>query len=588
MHKEINEYNETTNMPLQKLPKRRKGSFSRMIAAAVIFLLQLAFLVWGLYTLSAFALSVYIVFQIVSAFTVIRIVYNQSNPSYKIAWITMILVIPFMGIIFYAMWGRGRYPRKMRKRIPILSEMTIPLYRWNHDTEMEIAYMHPAQERITKFLSKSGFPVYRHEASEYYHLGDTFYPAMIAEIKKAKKFILLEFFIISKGKMWDELFEVLRQKAEEGVDVRLLYDDFGCMSTLPNRFWAQISETGIKAAVFNPVLPFVNNFYINYRNHQKICVVDGNVGFTGGVNIADEYINVVDAFGHWKDSGLKLTGESVWSLTVMFLQMWAYAVSGTAKRDQRRIYAGKIEDYNKFLPEAPRESGPAAAQAQGQSQQARQEQENEQAQAPDRGRQAQAQQEQERSRQEQGHRGRGFVQPFCDGPFNNPNNPAEYLYMQMINHAKDYIYITTPYLVLDNEMVTALSLAALSGVDVRIITPGIPDKKYVYLLTRSFYGTLLKAGVRIFEYTPGFIHSKNVVSDDETAVVGTVNMDFRSFYLHFENGVWLCGTDTVLDIKADFLNTLTKCQEVDYLKWKKRPWYIRTTQAILNIFAPML
>lgn len=523
---------------LRKRPKRRKANLGRLLIAAFLMLLQLAILIWGLYKMKAFVLSSYIVFQIVGAVAVIRIVLNHKNPSYKIAWIAVILLIPILGLVFYLMWGRGSYPSRIKKHIPVLSEMTIPLYEHSRETEALLAEQYPEQERIMNYLHRAGFPIYRETSVRYFDLGDKFFPALIEDMRKAEKFIFLEFFILSEGSLWQQLLEVLQQKAAAGVDVRLLYDDFGCITCLPKRFEQITKEAGIRTAVFNKIKPIVNNFYLNYRNHQKICIIDGNIGYTGGVNIADEYVNIVDAFGHWKDSGIRLAGKGVWSLTIMFLQMWEYATY--RKKDVK-----KNNDYRRYGPDEAYCSKFRNA--------------------------------------------RGFVQPFADGPLNTPNETeAEYLYMQMINSAKDYIYITTPYLVPDNEMLTALRLAALSGVDVRIITPGIPDKKYVYLVTNSFYGALIQAGVRIYEYAPGFIHAKNIVCDDETAIVGTVNMDFRSFYLHFENGVWMCGNHAVSEVREDFLKTLEYCREIDLKKWQKRPLRRKLAQAVLNFFAPLL
>lgn len=513
------------------LPKRKKASFFRLFTAALLFLAQLAFLIYALYSLNVFALSVYIVFQAISALTAIGIVSNQSNPSYKIAWIVLILSVPFLGLLFYIMWGSGRNPRGTKRRIYSLKSMTVPLYKRDQDIEKDILSEYPAQTRVTRFLTESGFPIYKNTETKYFPLGDSFFEALLEEIRKARKFIFLEFFIIAKGLMWDILLAALKEKVKEGVDVRLIYDDFGCISTLPKKYYLALRELGIKTVVFNPIIPVINNFYVNYRNHQKICVIDGDVAFTGGANIADEYINVVEAFGHWKDSGILLRGEGVWSLTVTFLQVWAYAAAKSYPTE---------DDFFDYGP------------------------------------------------QKLSKKSKGFVQPFSDGPLNNPNNPAEFTYMQMINTAREYIYLTTPYLVLDNEMVTALRLAAQSGVDVKIMTPGIPDKKYVFAVTRAFYGVLLEAGVKIYEYSPGFIHSKNVVSDDVSAIVGTINMDFRSFYLHFENGVWLCGNDSVMDIKDDFVQTLDVCKEITYEQWKNRPLKNRIIQAFLHVFSPML
>ncbi len=523
---------------LKKRPKRRKANLGKLLIAILLMAVQIGVLIWGLYKMKAFVLSSYLIFQIVGAVAVIRIVLNHKNPSYKIAWISVILLIPFLGLIFYMMWGRGSYPNRIKKHIPVLSEMTIPLYAHNREVEDRLCAQYPEQERVMNYLHRAGFPIYQETSVRYFDLGDKFFPALMEDIKKAEKCVFLEFFILSEGNLWQELFALLKKKAAEGVDVRILYDDFGCITCLPKRFDVITKEAGIQTAVFNRIKPIVNNFYLNYRNHQKICIIDGNIGYTGGVNIADEYVNTVDAFGHWKDSGIRLVGKGVWSLTVMFLQMWEYAT-------YHKKMIKKNDDYKSYRPD---ESFCLKCKD-----------------------------------------ARGFVQPFADGPLTTPNETeAEYLYMQMINTAKDYIYITTPYLVPDNEMLTALRLAALSGVDVRIITPGIPDKKYVYLVTNSFYGTLIDAGVRIYEYVPGFIHAKNIVCDDETAIVGTVNMDFRSFYLHFENGVWMCGSHAVSEVRDDFLKTLEYCREIDLAEWKKRPLKRKFAQAVLNFFAPLL
>lgn len=523
---------------VKKRPKRRKADMRRLLVAAVIFVAQLVFLIWALYRMNAFLLTSYIIFQLIGAVAVVRIVLNRNNPSYKIAWIALILLVPVLGLVFYLMWGRGSYPQKRKKVLPEIAQMKVPLYRNSKETEKQLERLFPNQERIMRYLCNAGFPIYQETAVTYYDLGDVFFPAIIEDIKKAKKFIFMEFYILSEGDLWQEILAILKQKVAEGVEIRILYDDFGCITCLPKQFDKELNKIGIKTAAFNVIKPVVNNFYMNYRNHQKICVIDGNIGYTGGANIADEYVNTVEAFGHWKDTGVRLAGRGVWSLTVNFLQMWKYCA-------YNKKCGLQDEEYRHY---APSESF-CAKYADT----------------------------------------RGFVQPFSDGPMRTPGeNEAEAVYMQMINTAKNYIYITTPYLVPDNEMLVALRLAAQSGVDVRLITPGVSDKGYVHLVTQSYYGTLLSAGVKIYEYLPGFIHAKSFVSDDEAAVVGTINMDFRSFYLHFENGVRLCGNKAVYDIRDDFINTLEYCEKIDYNKWRNRPWYKKAAQGILRLFAPLL
>lgn len=501
--------------------------------------LQISLLVWGLYKMNFFLLSSIILLQFISSISVVKMVSARKNPSYKIAWIAVILLIPVLGFLLYLMWGRGSNPKKVKKQITTLSNMTIPLYKHNKYIEDKLADAYPNQQRPMNYLIKAGFPVYSGTFVSYFDLGDKFFPSLIEDMKKAEKFIFMEFFILSEGELWQQVLSVLKERAAAGVNIRILYDDFGCITCLPENFEKELRENGIQTAAFNKIRPVVNNFYMNYRSHQKICVIDGNIAYTGGVNLADEYINTVDAFGHWKDSGIRMAGDAVWSMSVMFLQMWEYATYNKKSR------TAPNQDYTQYLPD---ESFCSAVE-----------------------------------------NASGFVQPFVDGPLTTPEETeAEYLYMQIINSAKKYIYITTPYLVPDNEMITALRLAARSGIDVRIITPGIPDKKYVYLVTNLYYGILLEAGVKIYEYLPGFIHAKNLVCDDEAGVVGTINMDFRSFYLHFENGVFMCGCDAVGQIKADFLETLKYCREIDLETWKKRPKSRKAAQTLLNLFAPLL
>ena len=351
---------------------------------------------------------------------------------------------------------------------------------------------------------------------------------MIEELKKAKHYIFIEYFIIEEGFMWDSVLDILIKKVREGVDVRVIYDDFGCICKLPHHYDEKLRELGIKCVVFNPVTPVVTVRH-NTRDHRKILVIDGHTGFTGGINLADEYINRVERFGHWKDASIMLKGDAVWSLTVMFLQTWNF-------------YNNFIEDYDNYRPEKFKVEEIESD---------------------------------------------GYVQPYGDSPLDN-ERLGEFTYLNMINRAKDYIYINTPYFIVDNEITTALELAAKSGVDVRIVTPCVPDKWYVHILTRSYYEQLISVGVKIYEYTPGFIHSKTFVCDDELGVVGTINLDFRSLYFHFECGIWLYKTKSVMEIKEDFLKTLDVCHEVTLEECRNVKWYIRIIRSFLRVFAPLM
>lgn len=538
-----------------KKPKKKKPNLLRITIAAAMFFLQAGLLLFAIIYVNWAALITYVILDLVASIFAIAIVYSERNASFKILWVIVVMAIPGLGVVLYLFWGLPRPPRRIAKSMPLgsdlrISESPASTEEMRAENVKMLGAEYPNQEKIAGYLMRSGYPLYKAQDVKYYRLGDELFPDMMEAIEKAEKFVFIETFILSEGKLWDRLYELLCKKAGQGVDVRLLYDDFGSIFALPWNFGKLKSRPNLQVAEFNRFIPIISRIYIgNHRNHQKLCVVDGKVGFTGGVNIADEYANLVDAYGQWKDSGMRLRGESVWSLTVMFLQMWTYANSRKRKNP---------ENYLDFYVPFTNGALPDNAAADDTS-------EN-----PGSGRVP------------------SYALPMSDGPYGKgPNRPAEYLYLQMINRARKYIYISTPYLVLDNEMSTALCMAAYSGVDVRVITPGIPDKKYVYAVTKYYYGRLLKAGVRVFEYKPGFIHAKNIVSDGETALVGTINVDPRSFYLHFEDAIWTCGGSVVADIKKDFDETLEVSQEISLAEWEKRPWWYKVIQAILRVISPL-
>lgn len=354
------------------------------------------------------------------------------------------------------------------------------------------------------------------------------FPDMLEALKSAEHFIFMEYFIVEEGYMFDQIADILEEKAKSGVDVRFIYDDVGCISTLPPKYFRKLEERGIKCVAFNPFLPLIS-VVMNNRDHRKIFVVDGNIGFTGGINLADEYINKVERFGYWKDSGIRIEGDGVWNLTVMFLEMWNY-IKGTS------------EEYDRFKP--------SVYQKKTFSQD-------------------------------------GFVQPYGDTPLDY-ENVGENIYLNIISSAKDYVYIFTPYLIIDHEMLITLCNAAKRGVDVRIVTPGVPDKKTVYLLTQSYYEPLIRNGVKIYQYTPGFIHAKNFVCDDEIATVGSVNLDFRSLFLHFECGVWMYQSKAVMQVKRDCLETFAHSEEITLEFCRRRPAAVRAVQGMMRLFAPLL
>jgi len=382
--------------------------------------------------------------------------------------------------------------------------------------------------RLQNYLQNvTGSVVYDATQVTYYPLGDFCYPIMLQELEKAQKFIFMEYFIYEKGEFWDNVLAILKEKVSKGVDVRLLYDDMGSINTLPYKYYKELRSYGIKAVAFNPVRPRLNP-RLNYRDHRKVCIIDGNVAISGGINIADEYINRKIRFGHWKDNAFILRGSGVWNYTFMFLQLWSFVTP--------KMYS--IMDFALYYP-SDKESND------------------------------------------------GYIQSFGDSPLDDIN-VAENAYIHLLNTAKNYVWISTPYLILDSAMVNALILAAQSGVDVRFITPSVPDKKIVYSLTKSNYLKLLANGIRIFEYVPGFIHSKMFISDDKRAIVGTTNMDYRSFFLHFESGSVFYGGSAVQSVKDDFIDTFELCREVSLDDMKKRSLLMKLTGQVAKLIAPML
>lgn len=496
----------------------------RIIISAALIILEILLLINTVISFAGALIWVYTAAEIISLVTVAHIITKRGNQSYKIMWIIFIMAVPLFGVLAYLLWGGGRFWPGIKKRMKdcenkYFSELNAI------DASNSLNFNDMLHFRQAAYLKNdSGFPVYSNTTSEFYGSGEAFFEALIKELKKAKKYIFIEFFILAEGFMWEEIFKILKQKSSEGVQIKIIFDDFGSLKRQSNRFINSLKTAGIELSIFNPIRPSMDIF-MNNRNHRKIVVIDGEVAFTGGINIGDEYINKIERFGHWVDSGIMLRGEAVSSFVAMFCSMWEF----TAKKPL--IMRDYLAEHNIIKD--------------------------------------------------------GFYIPYCDNPLNS-TNPAQGIYMQIISTAQKYVYITTPYLILDNEMLSVLSLAAKSGVDIRIITPHVPDKRYVHPVTQYYYSELLDSGVKIYEYTPGFIHSKLFVSDDSVATVGTVNMDYRSFNFHFECGVWCSGAKTINDVKANFIEISEKSQEIDKNEWDKRSLFLRFCQSILHLFAPLM
>lgn len=466
--------------------------------------------------------------SLISILVAVSIINKKEKPAYKLTWIFLILSVPVVGGLFYLLFARQSSARWYKREIEKTRERARPFLTQDGETMKSFLEEAPEYAHQVRYLQGyAGFPLYRRTATEYLTPGEEKFRRLLEELEKAEKYIFLEYFIVQEGVMWDAVLQILRRKAASGVEVRVMYDDMGCFLILPAGYQKKLESMGIQCVVFNPFRPVLSAIQ-NNRDHRKIASIDGKVVFTGGVNLADEYINTFEKYGHWKDASIMLKGEAAWSMTMMFLQMW-----DLCRRTQT--------DYEAYRPW--REE-PCAVPSDG------------------------------------------YVQPYADSPM-DAENVGEHVYLQMINGARDYLYINTPYLIVDDNMLSALRLAAKSGVDVRIVTPHRWDKHLVHLTTRSYYRELIQSGVRVYEYSKGFLHSKTFVSDDRTATVGTINLDFRSLYLHFECGVWMYGSSAVAAVKEDYLKTLEICQEIT-LEDCKNSWLMRLFQEVLRVFAPLM
>jgi cardiolipin synthase len=500
--------------------------FHRSVVVGLSLLIQIAALFVMVVTFSEYADNFYWFCILVSISAAVAIISSRMEPGYKIAWLLIILPFPVFGGLFYLLVGGGHIPKHIQKRMQGIMDKSALALREDFKADDLLPLGGDAVCQANYLEQYAAAPAYTNTECEYFPLGDTVFPRMLEELKKAEHYIFLEYFIIQPGTFWDSILAILEEKAAQGVEIRLIYDDMGCMFTLPRDYDQQLIAKGIQCRVFNRFVP-VMTLRLNNRDHRKILVIDGKVGFTGGVNLADEYINLRSRFGHWKDSALLLEGDAVWSMTVMFLTMWDHC-------------CGWDEDFDRFRP-SPAPIRPWT----------------------------------------------GYVQPYTDAPLDQ-EAVGQAVYLNMIAKAKNYIYITTPYLIIDVATNTALCNAAKSGVDVRIITPHIPDKRYVFEVTRAHYPPLLRAGVQIYEYTPGFIHAKNFVVDDRFATVGTVNLDYRSLFLHFENGVWLCEAPCIRDIRTDFEQTLKKCEPISLRRFKHLNILLQIYRSVLRVFAPLM
>ena len=508
----------------------KRGILRVIFGRTMLFLLMLAlnfFLV--LSVMFEWMKDVPVLFGSMEAFTAVMLIYvlnTWENPSIKISWCVIIAILPVLGAVLYWFVRLDLGQRLNQKLVNLSIEVSTPFVPDQAQLMDAVKKEDKSLYNLAHYLQSHGnFSIYANSSVRYFPLGEDKFQEMLIQLEKAEKFIFLEYFLISEGYMWDTILDILRRKAAQGVEVRLLYDGMNAITNLPYSYPKELEKMGIHCKMFAPVRPFVSTHY-NNRDHRKILVIDGHTAFTGGVNLEDRYINKEEVFGHWKDTAVMVQGEAAQGFTLMFLQMWNSS-------ERERIFAPYLK--------LPKNMPPAE----------------------------------------------GYVIPYGDTPTDS-ENVGEMVYLNMLNQAKDYVYIMSPYLILDNEMATALKFAASRGVDVRLILPHIPDKKYAFVLAQSHYAELLQAGVRIYEYTPGFVHAKVFLCDDIHAVVGTINLDYRSLYLHFECAAYLYKVPALTDIMADFQDTMAKSQEITEQDVKKRSLLSRFAAALLKVMAPLM
>lgn len=505
-----------------------RALFRRRVIIIFLLLIQLFFLVHLIFNGSQTFQLLNIGLTILSLLTVLYIVSKKDKGAYKTTWVFLILSLPLFGGLLYLLFNFQTSTRRFTKNVQRIEEKGRLLFSLPgdgyEDAKEQLGYRFSHIRYLHDYM---GFSVYSNSATKYLSPGERMHEVLLQELEKAKTYIFLEFFIIQEGIMWNSILDILKQKAHQGVKVRLIYDDMGCFLLLPKDYPKQLAQFGIECTVFNPFRPLLTAKQ-NNRDHRKIVSIDGKIAFTGGVNLADEYINAREKHGHWKDAGIMVEGKAAWSFTLMFLEMWDLC---TGCNEDYILYYPWNDMSCKIIPD-------------------------------------------------------GYVQPYADNPMDT-ENVGEHVYLQILNQAQDYVYINTPYLIVDDSMVSALTLAAKRGVDIRIVTPHKWDKWAVHLTTRSYYRELIKSGVKIYEYTNGFIHSKTFVSDDCIATVGTTNLDFRSLYLHFECGTLMFGSSAVMEIKEDFLNTLKICRPITENDCNSNI-VMRLMQDILRLFAPLM
>ena len=502
----------------------RKIVTSRIFMAIAIVSLQILFLYLGVaYLIQEPLISTFV--TILESLLVIHVVNRDANTSYKLLWIVIIYAIPVIGSVIYFLFAEKKVPRSLRVEITKSLKKSEGLLIQNESTRKKLTDL-DVRQQFDYVSNNAYFPYYQNTKCKYFTDGISCFNDMLDKVKHAKRFIFMEYFIVKDGEMLEMLFDALVEKRKQGVEIYFMYDDGGSIASVPDKFKEFMNKNGIHCIEFSPVNALLSLLFLaNYRDHRKLCVIDNEYGYVGGFNIGDEYIDKQVRFGRWKDSGLRIEGDAVDNLTIMFIQFY----NAMAKK------AIKYTDYLRKHKQLDSDS---------------------------------------------------FVLPFSDSPSDN-ENVGRNVHMNLITHAKKYVYISTPYLILDYDMTNALITAAKNGVEVIINVPHIPDKKSVFMVTRSNYDALVDGGVRVFEYTPGFMHSKNVISDDKIALVGSINMDYRSYYLNYECGALITGDKEIRAIKKDYLNCISESHEITKTELINTSFFTRFLQHIMNLISPL-
>lgn len=507
-----------------------QNSIGRLVISALSFLLQIAWIFILAKKLNNYSTTIASVSSIMAIIVVIYLYNRTDTPSeFKMPWIILILAFPIAGVCIYFMFGHKKAARKLRIRLEELHKEYSIYIKQDPNVFEEIKNIDMGIANQNRYLiEREGFPVFKNDSVKFYDDAKKAYDEMLYDLLSAKQFIFMEYHAIEESSSLERILNILREKASAGVEVRVFYDDVGSIGFLNGSFARKLNDYNIKCKAFNRVSPAFR-LYMNNRDHRKITVIDGKIAYTGGYNLADEYFHLTTPYGYWNDSGIRFTGPAVYSLLGIFLEMWNF----TEKES---------EDISKYLL---------------------------------------------KSCDEKISIGKGYIQPYADNPLDD-SLVGENVYLNVIKNAKKFLYVTTPYLIPGDSMIRELNMAAERGVDVRIITPGIPDKKIVYRITRSYYGQFKESGVKFFEYTPGFMHSKLMVADDEIAVVGTINLDYRSLYHHFENAVLMYMTEAVHDVTLDMKNIISQSREIIPFRKKEKNIILRMFDAALRLIAPLL